>query len=349
MKRERVEELLRRFPAERIAVIGDLFLDKWVTVDPKLDEPSVETGKTAFQAVKTVCAAGAAGTVLNTLSTLGTGKLFVVSLIGNDGDGFEVKKALRARGVDLSRLIEDDRIVTPTYLKPVFLQEDGSAPVEGNRIDFKNRAKTPRDLEDAVIDRIRGLLPEVDALVVLDQLTEADTGVVTTRVREALHAIAQENPDLLVYADSRAFIHLFRGMTIKCNNYEALEMAGCPETKNFVPEEVFGALDALEQLTGKPAIVTCNVHGVAVREGDKHLVMPASKQTGPIDVVGAGDACSAGLVTALCAGASLSEAATFGNLCSGVTVRKLGTTGTASPEEVLALFDEQPERFDPER
>ncbi len=31
----------------------------------------------------------------------------------------------------------------------------------------------------------------------------------------------------------------------------------------------------------------------------------------------------------------------LGNLAAGVTVRKLGTTGTASPEEMLALYHEQ--------
>ncbi|MEG1472038.1 MAG: PfkB family carbohydrate kinase, partial [Clostridia bacterium] len=61
----------------------------------------------------------------------------------------------------------------------------------------------------------------------------------------------------------------------------------------------------------------------------------------PIDVCGAGDACTAGMISALCAGGLPSEAAELGNLCAGVTVRKLGTTGTANQQEVLALFEEQ--------
>ena len=345
MKRERLLELMARFGQLKIAVVGDLFLDKWITVDPALDEPSIETGKTAYQIVKTVCAAGAAGTVMNTLSALGTGKLYMVSILGNDGEGYEVRRALEKRHVDMTNLIGDDRLVTPTYMKPMFLQKEGAPAVESNRMDFKNRGKTPADLEDALIAAVQALADKVDALVVLDQLVEADTGVVTARVREALADIGRTHPDLLVYGDSRAFIHLFHHMTIKCNNYEALEMAGQPETKDFDPEQVYAALDALERHTERPAIVTCNVHGVAVHEGDSHCLMPASRQSGSIDVVGAGDACSAGLVTALCAGATLSEAATLGNLCSGVTVRKLGTTGTASADEVLSLFDEQPDRF----
>ena len=344
MKRDRLKELLGSYAQLRIAVIGDLFLDKWVTVNPKLDEPSVETGKTAWQVTKTVCAAGAAGTVLNTLSTLGVGKLYIIGAIGDDGDGYEVRRALEKRGVDMTYLISDERIVTPTYMKPLFLKNEGSAE-EGNRLDFKNRVHTPADLEKRILDAVKQLEDQVDALVILDQLTDEDTGVVTGRVRDALAEVARRHPELLVYADSRAFIHLFRDVVIKCNNYEAMEMAGQPETKDFHPEEVYDTLDALENVTGRPAIVTCNAHGVAVHENGKHILVPAAVQKQSIDVVGAGDNCTAGLVAALSAGATLSEAALMGNLCSGVSVRKIGTTGTADPQEILALYEEQTERF----
>jgi bifunctional ADP-heptose synthase (sugar kinase/adenylyltransferase) len=39
-------------------------------------------------------------------------------------------------------------------------------------------------------------------------------------------------------------------------------------------------------------------------------------------------------VSALCTGATHAEAAFVGNLCASVTIRKLGTTGTASPDEL---------------
>ena len=80
---------------------------------------------------------------------------------------------------------------------------------------------------------------------------------------------------------------------------------------------------------------------MAVEENGVKQIVPAVRQPGPIDICGAGDACSAGLVSALCAGASFTEAAEVGNLSSGVTVRKLGQTGTASQAEMLSLYDEQ--------
>ena len=44
---------------------------------------------------------------------------------------------------------------------------------------------------------------------------------------------------------------------------------------------------------------------------------------------------TAGLVSTLISGGSMSEAAFVGNLAASITVTKLGTTGSASPEEVI--------------
>ena len=55
-----------------------------------------------------------------------------------------------------------------------------------------------------------------------------------------------------------------------------------------------------------------------------------------IDPVGAGDSVSAGLVATLCSQAKAPvEAAYVGNLVASITVTKIGTTGTASPAEIL--------------
>ena len=48
---------------------------------------------------------------------------------------------------------------------------------------------------------------------------------------------------------------------------------------------------------------------------------------------------AAGFAAMLAGGASPVEAAQIANLCSAVTIKKLGTTGTAAREEVLAAYD----------
>jgi len=64
------------------------------------------------------------------------------------------------------------------------------------------------------------------------------------------------------------------------------------------------------------------------------MLMAYPLPSGPIDIVGAGDSTSAGIACAVATGASLTEAAAFGNLVASITIRRLGTTGTASPAQV---------------
>ena len=335
MNRTRLLELLERFSKLHMTVAGDLFLDRWYEIDEQLNEPSVETGLTAYQIVRKRSEAGAAGTVLNTLSELGVGTMEVVSMVGDDGDGWEMLKKLQGRRVDTSNVIISDRIVTPAYIKPLF-------PKEGNRFDIKNFSPTPDDLQDELIRRIESALQRSDALLLLDQVCESNTGVLTARVRDAIARMAKQYPDKLIYADSRAFIHCFHNVVIKCNNLEAARMTGreADETR-FDPEEVFASMDDLHAITGYPVVITCNKHGIVIEESGQKKLVPAVTHHGPIDVCGAGDACTAGLTPTLCVGGTYGEAAFIGNLASGVTVRKIGRTGTVSREELLALYDEQ--------
>jgi bifunctional ADP-heptose synthase (sugar kinase/adenylyltransferase) len=44
------------------------------------------------------------------------------------------------------------------------------------------------------------------------------------------------------------------------------------------------------------------------------------------------------MAVSLAAGADPKEAAIMGNLAASVTIKKIGTTGTASPEEILKVY-----------
>ena len=61
LSRDRLLELLAKFPQSRIAVVGDFFLDKYLEVNPAWAEPSLETGKVAHQVAAIRTSPGAAG------------------------------------------------------------------------------------------------------------------------------------------------------------------------------------------------------------------------------------------------------------------------------------------------
>ena len=73
--------------------------------------------------------------------------------------------------------------------------------------------------------------------------------------------------------------------------------------------------------------------------------MPGLMILSRVDTVGAGDSYLAGAASALAAGYGMAEAATLGTYVAGVTVQKLFQTGTATPEEIMAIRSEIPILF----
>src|SRR5579872_4689560 len=152
-----LERILKRIPKLTIGVVGDLFLDRYLDIDPALTEPSIETGLDAYQVVRVRSNPGAAGTVVNNLVALGVGRVLPVAVIGDDGEGYELRRALaEMAAVDLAGVFAWEGRRTPTYTKPM-LHAPGEAPHELNRLDFKNRRPLPPAAE-------RRLLESLDAV-----------------------------------------------------------------------------------------------------------------------------------------------------------------------------------------
>jgi rfaE bifunctional protein kinase chain/domain len=323
-----VERLLGRLPELTVAVLGDLFLDRYLDIDAGLTEPSLETGLDAYQVVRVRASPGATGTVINNLVSLGVGRVVPIALIGDDGEGHELRQALRAlHVVELENVVAAPGRRTPTYTKPM-LHVLGSAPRELNRLDFKNRAPLPAEAEGWVLEALAVVWKDCDALLVLDQVSEPDCGVVTARVRQRLAELAGGRVGRFVLADSRERIGLFRNVCLKPNERECL--AALPGSR-----DVTTAARALAAAGACPAVFcTRGERGMLLATAESVEEVRAYPVEGPIDPVGAGDSTSAGIACAVAAGASLVEGAAFGNLVASITVRQLGTTGMASPADV---------------
>src|SRR5437870_3637609 len=90
-----LERILATLPRLRIGVLGDLFLDRYLDLDARLTETSIETGLEAYQVVGIRACPGAAGTVVNNLAALGVGTIVPISVIGDDGAGLELRRPLQ--------------------------------------------------------------------------------------------------------------------------------------------------------------------------------------------------------------------------------------------------------------
>jgi len=332
----RLDELLARFSHLHVLVVGDFFLDKYLILDRQLSELSLETGLEAYQVVEVRCSPGAAGTVTANLRALGV-EVTALGVIGDDGEGYELKRGLRALGVHIEPLIERGDRFTPTYTKPMLRERDGRTH-EIERLDIKNRSPLPPDAEARVIDRLRELAPQAQGVVIADQTAEANCGVVTDGVRGEIAALARRYPHIVFAADSRARIGRFRGVIVKPNAREAL-LAVQPDWSGETSLELARKSGTeLFRRNGQPVFVTVGALGIlaCTREGCWHA--PAVPVSGEIDIVGAGDSVMAGMVSALCGGATPIEAALMGNLVASITIQQIGTTGTATPAQVRQRF-----------
>jgi rfaE bifunctional protein kinase chain/domain len=326
-----IERILERLPHLRLGVVGDLFLDRYLDLDASLTEPSIETGLDAYQVTRVRSYPGAAGTVINNLVALGVGTVWPIAVIGDDGEGYELRQALgRLSAVEQRWVFSSADRRTPTYTKPM-LQDSGQPARELNRLDIKNRSRLPSDDEARIIRAVDEIWHEVDALVVVDQVSEADCGVVTAGVRQRLGQLGQQTPEKMILVDSRESVGLFQAAWLKPNQNEcrrAVSAAGSMEA----------AVEALARRTGRPVFCTCGERGILMSDPRAHspkaLEIPAYPVSGPIDIVGAGDSASAGIACAVAADTTVAEAASFGNLIASITITQLGVTGTAKPAQV---------------
>lgn len=333
----RFQTITAKYPALRIALVGDFCLDRYLEIDPAREEISIETGLPVHNVINVRTQPGAAGTILNNLVALGTGTIHPVGFCGEDGEGFELKRELAAKsGVVSADFLQTEQRRTFTYCKPLVI-EPGQPPRELNRLDSKNWTPTPAIVEDELSKSVRALASQVDAMILLDQVDVPDTGVVTGRLLDAVRDVAKTSPKLLIIADSRRGLRGFPPVVFKMNANELAALTGNPPTADL--ETIQQIAMTLARENGRPVFVTLSERGMmgALPDGETAHV-PSLPLRGPIDIVGAGDSVTANLTTALAAGAGLREALELANAAASFVVHQLGTTGTASVAQLRGLL-----------
>jgi len=333
MNRARFDTLTGGYQRLRLAVVGDFCLDRYLEIDPARQETSLETGLPVHNVVHVRGQPGAAGTILNNLIALGVGTLYPVGFAGEDAEGHDLSHALAAHpSVRLDHFLRTPLRRTFCYTKPLLLHP-GQPPVELSRLDFKNWNVTPDPLARQLAGAVHQLARQVDAMIVLDQVDLAETGVVTHPVRDALASIAQTQPDLFIIADSRRGLRGYPPLSYKMNAHELTALTEAPAHADLEKLQPIAARLAAQ--VRRPVFVTLAERGIlGAAPGQPPLHLPALPYRGNIDVVGAGDAVTANLATALAAGGQLEEALELANAGASIVIHKVGTTGTASLPEL---------------
>jgi len=332
-----------RYPSLRIAVVGDFCLDRYLEIDPARAEVSIETGLPVYNVVRVRSQPGAAGTILNNLVALGVGKIYPVGFCGEDGEGYELVRALRSLpGVDPAHFFQTSARRTFTYCKPLVLTP-GEPPRELNRLDSKNWTPTPPEVTGRLADSLEKLRTAVDAVILLDQVDLADTGVVTGSLLKAVDALERKSLPIPVLADSRRGLRGYPPVIFKMNAAELAALTGMPAQSSI--DEVRKTAVQMAEKNRRAVFVTLAERGLVGAGPDGRTEhVPALPLRGAIDVVGAGDSVTANLATALAAGAELGEALGIAALASSIVVHQLGTSGSASVAQMEALLADSPQK-----
>ncbi len=338
----RLPELLERIRGTRIGVVGDFCLDVYLALDPSASEVSEETGLPTRPVRQQRCSPGGAGNVAANLTTMGVGTVRAFGVIGDDPFGGELRRRLEALGVDAAAiLVQPDDWQTCTYVKPL------AGEREESRIDFGNfNALHPRTAEE-LLAALEESLAALDAVIINQQLLR---GIHTGEFRRGLARLLARRPGVVWIVDSRQLSDEFPGAVRKLNDREGARLCGLPGGPDE-PVSFQAAREIAERLYGRwgrPLFLTRGEFGCLVRDGEGLHEVPGLVILTPVDPVGAGDSMVAGIAAALAAGETPLGAAELGNFAAGVTVQQLRQTGTASPQQILAIGTDPDYRYRPD-
>lgn len=325
---ERLEALLSGIDGARVALIGDFCLDVYWTADMKQSELSRETPHFPLPVVSERYSPGGAGNVACNVTALKPSRFIALGAVGEDWRGEMLIQALSDAQVDCGRLVRSPELVTNTYIKPL---RTGISHVvyEDPRIDFENRSPMSEALNARMLAALEEAEDEFDVLLVSDQMK---CGCISPELRQRISRMGQAGKTVIV--DSRDHIADYRHVIVKPNEVEAARAFGGGEALTL--EALRALVSRIAVQNAAPAVITVGDQGCLVCDAGQVDHVPARRVPPPIDIVGAGDTFLAALGCAMAGGATLRDAACLAALASSITIRKIGTTGAASRDELRA-------------
>jgi rfaE bifunctional protein kinase chain/domain len=329
LSEQQLSSILTKISQTKTGLIGDLCIDIYWKADMTRSELSRETPHFPLPIVEERMSPGGGGNVAVNIAALRPAQVEAIGVIGNDWRGKALLTKLQQNGISDDYLVISDEIITNAYCKPL---RRGMSEVEYEdpRLDFCNYKPLPDTAEKALLAMLAQAVKKLDVLCVSDQFLY---GCITPAVRKQLIGYAAEG--LTVIVDSRNRMGEYRGVIMKPNEIEAWGVvygSKLPQKESL--ETYAETAERLAEINGAPVCMTIGASGCLYTDGKQTAHVASYPVKPPIDIVGAGDTFLAAFGSALGAGIAPDIAASFGNLASSVTVRKIGTTGAASPEEL---------------
>ena len=329
-----IELLTEKITHLRIAVIGDVMLDRYAYGEVRRISPEAPVPVTRVKRLTSVL--GGAGNVAANLAGLGV-QVYVAGMTGEDDHRRVLEKKLRELGVDYSGLIASPTRSTSTQTRI------NGARQQMLRLDFEEPGDLLPDEEQALLQWLRKHLDEgLDGIVLSDYAkgtcSDRFCQMVITQARAA-HVPVLVDPKGSDWAK-------YRGCDLITPNVKEMCEAAGKIVPNVTPALVELAQQARETFDIRYVVVTRSEKGVTLVGKDDVITKAATAQE-VFDVSGAGDTVASVLLAAISGKLSLADALELSNKAAGIVVSKVGTY-PVHKEELLReiLADSQPESFD---
>jgi D-beta-D-heptose 7-phosphate kinase/D-beta-D-heptose 1-phosphate adenosyltransferase len=315
----RLLDLLQGMRGRRIAIIGDLMLDRYLVGDSDRISPEAPVPVVAVRDRRD--APGGAGNVAANVLALG-GHAMLIGVVGEDVDGDALRQTLQVHGIMQRGLLSvtDRRTTVKT------------------RVLARGQQMLRIDEED--LQPLEAVIVEQLALLATDAIEEADVlvledynkGVLAPPlIRLAIDAARSRGIPIVVDPKYHNFFE-YAGATLFKPNRRELEHALGAGADLTDPATLQAAV---ERLGVEYLLLTLGAEGMLLVGATEPVQPIPSLAQEVFDISGAGDTVTAWAAAALAAGASMLEAALVANLAAGIEVGK-AEVATVSPAEVAA-------------
>lgn len=313
----------------RIAVIGDVMLDRYFYGEVKRISPEAPVPVNKVKRIKSVL--GGAANVAANLAHLEC-KVFMGGVTGADSNRELLEIMLTEKGIDFCGLLKSPQRETITKMRILGAQQ------QMLRLDFEETGDLFPDEKDALSVWLEKLLTAgLDGIIISDYAKGVCSDSFVRWVIDTAHE--QQVPVLI--DPKGADWSKYSGCDFITPNLKEMCEASGEVIANEDAEVQRLALKAQMAYNIKNVVVTRSERGMTL-VGEQGLVIndPATAQE-VFDVSGAGDTVAAALLVGVAGGLDLQEAVFMANRAAGIVVAKVGTYPVHRDELLKDLLTEE--------
>lgn len=329
---ESAKFLTERIQNLKIAVIGDVMLDRYFYGEVKRISPEAPVPVNHVKRIESVL--GGAANVAANLAYLGC-HTYIGGVTGNDANRVLLEKMLAGIGIDYRGLIKSDERSTVTKMRII------GATQQMLRLDFEEVGDLTVEETTLLGEWLAGLFDEgLDGIIISDYAKGVCSDAFCRKVIQTAHAY---NVPVLIDPKGVQW-EKYRGADFITPNLKEMCEAAGKILANEDEQVLAAAREARAAYSLKNVVVTRSEKGMTLAgEEDFHLHSPATAQE-VFDVSGAGDTVAATLLAGVAGGLTLEETVSLANKAAGIVVSKVGTYPVRRSELLKEVLSEERQR-----